>query len=617
MSDSSLERLEKKLTTREEAPEGPERSRLFEKGTGAPEGWDAPAQRVRKRFGLRPLEILFVASVAFFVIAGAIAALLIFSGTNTVSAKNVGIAIDGPTAVRAGDTLPLQIAITNHNSVDMELTDLVVEFPTGSRSETDVSVTLPRTRESLGTIHAGESVNRTARAVVFGKQGQNLEVKVSVEYRVASSNAIFVAPATYTVPVSESPATVTVNSLSEAVSGQAMTITVTVASNVTDILSDMILTADYPPGFTFTSATPAPLTGNTAWRLGDIEALGKRTITIRGTFTAEDGEERVIRFSAGTKGANEGEIAAPLAAGDATVTVKKPFVGIALALDGGQGAEHTVVRGAPIRGDVTWTNNLPDAVEDVTIEVALKGAILDRTSVFTTQGFYRSQDNTIVFSRQNDPRLATVGPGASAVSTFSFATLPLSAGTFRNPQLDVVVTVHARRVGDSNVPEEITSSATSKILVATDLALSAALSRTGIFTNTGPIPPKADVESTYTVIWTVTNTANSVANASVSATLPSYVRYTGMASPGEDVSFNAVGGVVTWKIGDLSEGASRTVSFQIGFTPSVSQVNQTPVLVSNQRAYGFDRFTKTQIEKTAQPLSSQSGLSPQQGSVVP
>jgi hypothetical protein len=617
---SALERLEKKLDDRS-GETGVKRSQFFGRKAGTtPQAW--AGEPVRQAQGrprrMRMIEVVFICSLVFFVFAAAAATLLFFSGTNTVSTRNVSIAVAGPTSIRAGDSVPLTIVVTNRNSVPMQLTDLVIEFPSGTRSEADVSVALPRIRETLGDIAPGESVNKTVSSRIFGTAGTDATVHISVEYRVPSSNAIFHSETSYTAPISESPAAITVQGLAEAVSGQSTTLTITVASNVTSVLSHMILVAGYPPGFSFTSSSPAPLPGSAAWNLGDIEPGGKRTVTVTGVLIGDDGDSRVVHFTAGAAStANPATVSAPLATSDMTFAIAKPFVSASLTLDGDAGATHVVRRGHAVRADVAWQNNLPTRVQDLDIEVKLNGAILDRTSVQPDKGFFRSADNTVIFSSGYDPSFADVAPGASGVASFIFNSLPLGSGVFKNPQMDLTVTVTARRLSDTNVPETITSSASASAAVATDISLQSVLSRAGAFTNTGPIPPKADQESTYTVTWVVSNTSNAVANTSVSAVLPSYVRYTGLATLGEDVSYNAVGGIVTWKIGDLAEGAGRSVSFQIGITPSVSQVNQSPTLVSDQRISALDRFTGTTIESTAVSLTTQSGSTFQLGNVVP
>lgn len=618
-NDDAIERLSKKLSAKN-VSDGVRRSPLAERGSHARHEWSPAPQNPRRksprRFGA--FELLFGVSAVFFIIAAFVSVLLFVSGNNTVSTRNVDVAVSGPTEIGAGETLSLQIVVTNRNAVPLELADLIVEFPEGTRSDADVSVELPRIRESLGTIEAGESINRTVRAVVFGESGSDLAVQASVEYRVPSSNAVFVSDTTYLTKLNKSPASIVVDVLKEAVSGQSFSFTVSVFSNAPDTLRAMLLLVEYPPGFSFISSTPVPVSGTAAWNIGDIEPGGKRSITIKGMFAGEDGDERVLRFTAGSKKEGRDDvIAAPLATGTGTVTVAKPFVSISLALDGSVSSEQVVERGREIRGDIRWTNNLPVRVQDVEIELAMNGAILDRSKVKAEQGFFRSGNQTITWSKETQPKLADVAPGVSDVASFTFSTLPQTGGLFRNPELNLIVTVRARRLSESNVPEVVESTAKVHVSVATDLILSSILSRGTVFTESGPIPPKADTESTYTVQWIASNSTNAVANASVSAVLPSYVRWVGATSPsGADISFNPVGGIITWNIGDVSEGGSKTAAFQIAITPSISQVGTAPTLVGNQRIYGFDRFSRTNREGSAPSLTTDS-FSAQNGRVAP
>lgn len=617
-NNDALERLEKKLAS--SAPDGIRRSSFPGRRGGAPRDWQKwPEEKRRRspgRFG--PLEWFFAASVAFFIVASGISALLFLSGNNTVSTKNVDIIVSGPTEIGAGETLPLQIVITNRNAVPMQLADLILEFPDGTRSDADIAIELPRVRESLGTIEPGESINRTVRAVVFGEAGSDITVKASVEYRVPSSNAVFVDEASYIAKINKSPASIVVDAFKEAVSGQNVSLSVSVSSNAPEVLKNILLIAEYPPGFSFISSEPAPVSGSASWSLGDIEPGGKRSVTLHGVFTGEDGDERVLRFSAGSKRAGRDDmITAPLATSNVTIAITKPFLSAALALGGSVSPEQTITRGEAVRGDIRWTNNLPVRAEDVEIELAIHGNILDRSRVNGEQGFFRSGNQTIVWSSETLPRFANVPPGDSGVVSFTFATLPPSSGFFRNPELTFAVTVRARRLSESNVPETVQSTALTHAVVVTDLSLRADLARSSIFAESGPVPPKADTETTYTVVWTVVNSSNAVANAAVSAVVPSYVRWIGATSPAnEPVSYNPVGGIVTWNIGDLSENGQKTLAFQIGITPSLSQVGSVPSLITNQRVSGFDRFARVTVEETALTLTTAS-LPGQKGDVVP
>ncbi len=619
--DGALEHLSKKLDSGT-MQNGVHRSNLFSRGSRAPKGWQEPEKimAAAKRKGARfsTLELVFAGSLGFFVVALGIAGLILFAGNNTISTKNVDIQVTGPTEIGAGSTLSLQVVITNRNAVPMQLTDLLVEFPAGTRSDSDISRDLPRVRESLGTIKPGESVNRTIRAVVFGESGSDLSVKASAEYRVPSSNAIFVSNTTYVAKINQSPASITVDALKEAVSGQEVTFKVSITSNAPGVLSDMVLLASYPPGFAFESSTPVPVAGSAAWSLGDIEPGGTRAITIKGVFTGEDGESRVLHFSAGSKKTGQDDaIVAPLAASELSLTVTKPFVSVALSLAGSSADTHTVTRGKEVTGEIRWTNNLPVKVQNVKITLNFNGAILDRTSVKTQKGFYSSNTSSILWSKETDPTLADVAPGESETLSFAFATLPVSQGVFKNPTVHLSVNVEAERQSESNVPSIVKSSVATDAVVTSDLVLSPSITHGGgTFPNSGPVPPKADTETTYSVTWVVSNSANALANTSVSAVLPSYVRFLQGASASSGLSFNSAGRIVTWTIGDLAAGESKNISFQVGITPSISQVGTLPTIVSDQRVYGYDRFVRGQIENTAQSLTTGSASASSQGGIV-
>lgn len=613
MDNDALERLELRVESKE-GSEPTVRRELRERSEGTPRAWATRAAPQKPWFRLpsfSPLEYLFAFSIIFFIGAGTLASLLIFSGSNTVSTKNVDVSVSGPTSIRAGDEVTLQVVITNRNAVPMNLTDLLVEFPIGTRSTRDVSVDLPRLRESLGTIAPGASVNRTIKAVMFGQAGTALSVSVTAEYRVPSSNAVFQSSSDYRTTISQSPATVTVESLSEVVSGQPTEFTVTVGSNASDALTGMLLVATYPPGFAFESSKPAPYSGSSVWDLGDIESKGTRTVTVRGTFTGEDGDDRVIHFTAGTKNKKDAAaISAPLATTDATLKVAKPFVSVVLKVNGNTAPVVSANRGDIVEVEVEWANNLPVRVQNLEIAVKLGGSIVNRGSVRTGQGFYRSSDSTILFSKETDPRLAAIEPGMSGVSTFEFATMLPGQGTFQSPQVTLGATVKANRSSEGGVIDTVTSSAQATVQLATDLTLTPLLARAS-----GPVPPKVDTPTTYTVTWQLQNSANAIANTQVTALLPAYVTWKGSSTDG--VTYNDTDRTVTWVVGDVAASASRSASFQITFTPSVTQVNGAPPLIMSQKVSAFDRFIRAQVDRPVPNVTTQTNTSPQNGIVVP
>jgi hypothetical protein len=95
---------------------------------------------------------------------------------------------------------------------------------------------------------------------------------------------------------------------------------------------------------------------------------------------------------------------------------------------------------------------------------------------------------------------------------------------------------------------------------------------------------------------------NALTNGKVTAQLPPYVRWGGEWVPSrENISFNTRDGTVTWNVGDVAAGtgsgtvAPRQVAFSVAFTPSATQIGQSPALVRNIVFTATDAFTQSQL----------------------
>lgn len=607
--EGNIERLQHELDARDvEFGETP-RKNLHELPADVETSWkDGTVSKTlmtpaKKKSGLGPLVTLFVASVLFFIISVVASVFFFMQGGQVVKSDNVEVQLLGPTTVGAGEEFVLQIAFTNKNPVDMRAADLIVEFPTGTRSASDVGVEQKQVREEIGEVKSGETVNKTVRAVLFGEEGAEQSIRVAIEYAVESSNAILVREQEYAVLLSAAPVSLSVTSPKEVISGQDAQFTVHVVSNSPTPLKDLMLNAEYPFGFTYTDGNQKPRYGDTVWELGDLAPGGKRSITIRGRLLGQDTDEKFFRFTVGSRSEkNDKELGVTYIIKPVSLTISEPFLSATLAINGSKSNTSVVQTGRTVRGDVEWKNNLASTILDGEIRIKFTGQSLDRQSVATEGGFFNSSDNTLVWSSETDKDLSTIEPGQSGRLGFSFATLGQgSTQTLKNPELELEVSVAGRRVDENSVPEQVKSASTYTLQLATDLMLLPKVVRTvGPFTNIGPMPPRAEQETTYTVTWTVLNSSNTADNVIVKTTLPAYVRFTNLISPtSESVTYSPIGGTVTWDVGTVeAQSASsrkREVSFQIALKPSISQIGQTPVLINEQTIKGLDRFTNVEV----------------------
>lgn len=557
-----------------------------------------------------PLMPLFFGALLFFVVAVGVAAYMFFYGGNTVSSSNITITILGPSLIDGGKETSLEITIENRNASALELSDLIIEYPEGTRSAEDLESSLPSERISLGTIEPGGRVKQTVRAVFFGEEGSQKRILATLEYRVAGSNAVFVKEGELMVLLGASPVAVSIEGPDEAVSGQEISFTVSVRSNAQTDIENVALEGQYPFGFSVTGSDPETSVGEGLWQLGSLKPGEEKKVTVTGRIDGQDNEERVFRFLAGSEGdLTAAHVSVPYLIVPKSLTLKRPFIGGSLSLNGDQGKTVVVESGTTVRGQIAWENNLDTEVTDLVIEAKLSGQALDRGSVIASRGFYRSLDSTIVWSKDDDQDFARVAPGEGGTVDFTFTASGSSGSTIiTNPEIAISVSVGGKRVSEAEVPEGISSVFSKTIRVGSALAVETRTRHfSGPIQNAGPMPPKADQETTYTIGWTVKNPSNTVSGSKATATLPSYVKYLGASTPGsENLTYDERSRTVTWNLGDVKAGtgfgqAARTVSFKVGLTPSASQVGTTPALTGRVVLTGDDRFTGSRVSTEGDP----------------
>lgn len=554
-------------------------------------------------------------------------------GASPSTSGNIGISISGPTRVSGGELTTLQITISNRNNVGLELADLIIIYPSGTRMSPNIPVDVPRQRISIGTIKPGGIVNVPIKAVFAGAEGGQAILKAQLEYRVTGSSAVFVATsADYAIVFSSSPLTVSIDGNTETVSGQPISLTMTVASNATAPIKDVLLSVVYPFGFSFSSASPKQArTG--VWELGDMKPGSSFRVTINGTLSGEPGDERVFRLRLGTRKAQESpDIDTAFAEVSYRMAISKPFLGLSVSVNKSNGGSVIVTPGGDVNVSVSWKNNLTTEITDAVIVARLSGLPIDGSTVKSPDGFYRSSDNAVLWDKTTTSgNLASVASGGSGTVSFSFQMPPSEVlQTIKNPNLTITVHAAGKRLSESGVPESLQSTASQTIKVASDLGITAeGYYHENPFGASGPVPPQADEETTYAVLFNVTNTTSKITNAKLTAVLPNYVRSLGptMYAPfSEKVTFNRDDGSLTWIIGDIEPGAGvngaspRQVAIAIGFTPSTSQIGTQPVILKDIYLSGTDAATGVAVSRKAADVTTNlvndQGFSPTEAVVV-
>jgi hypothetical protein len=198
-------------------------------------------------------------------------------------------------------------------------------------------------------------------------------------------------------------------------------------------------------------------------------------------------------------------------------------------------------------------------------------------------------------------------PGQGGTVNLSFASLPQTSITGSNRDIALELTLSGTPVGSPAVT--VSESRTVRIASQVNLT-SKNFYSIGPFKNTGPIPPKVESETTYTIVWNAGNTQDDIANAKVTARLGQGVKWIAAHSASsESISYDSGSNTVTWDLSQLTSGSGfsssgREVAFQVGLTPSISQIGTAPVLVSGITFSGVNTVSGSTVTATNPPLTT-------------
>lgn len=608
-----IEELKKKLYQRDGGGFQVRRSNLNPYYKSVNKTWAEQSKVVPAKLGKIWLKVLGI-SFLFFLIAIGVAWYVFSQGKNVISDKNIEIVVKGPVSLKAGDELDLQIALTNKNSTAIDQAELTTVWPDGSRDPDNAAKQFTYTTQKIGLINAGETVNIVTKAIVYGQENDELEVKLNLGYHLKDSNTLFEKEATYRLKINASPVDLSVVIPSEINSNQELSLNLKISANSDKPLNNVLVEVVYPPGFQFKNASVPPTYGSNKWLLGDLLPGVERMINIKGVIEGQTEELKSFEVRTGIIDLNqEQNIAVLYNDSFKTLTIKKPFLGINF-IDSAlpSGAMPLTLKSAKNGSyNIEWINNLPVKVKDVQVVVRLTGEALNKGSVGSGGGYYSSIDNTITWDKHTQAELASIEPGASGSLSLNFAPLSLleEGKSLKDPKIYVDITITGVRVSEGFSSEKVQTDL-SRIVKIDSVVLfdRKTFYRDGPIANTGPIPPRVDNKTTYTLTWSLLNSSNDIKNGIVETSLPLGVEWVGVSSPtNENISYDNQSRKVVWDLGFIKAStgislARRAVNFQVAFVPSINQVGDTAKLTGGVVFRGIDNFTGSSLSSQQNAL---------------
>ncbi len=627
MDNNEIERLKKRLYKKGEVFKERElRSPLSPRPSNAKTYWEEPPEseggkiimpEKPKSFFPKKSTIIFLIIIALLAIGGVI--YFLTGGLNIISSSNIEIKMEGPESIKGGELGDWQILITNKNKTRLDLADLIIDYPDGSKPVFNSLTGAKKLseRRSLGEINSGQTVSQNVKTYLFGQKDTDKVFKFTLEYRPQDSNAILAKESEQIVRLLQSPLEISIQMPSEVNAGEAVEMEVDILSNAQTVTKDLTFKMEYPPGFQYLGSDLKPVSGDNLWRLADLEPNSHRTLKIKGILEGQDMMEFAFRASCGPLD-EKGEVM-PYGYAIQNIVLKKPFLKINARINN-KAEEIVASAGDNINVDIEWQNTLPEKIAGAVIEAKLEGEAVDQRSISLTKGFYRSFDQTLVWNQSSLPELATIEPLQGGEAQFKFSIpnpLPSNVINQGNPLITLKIEMRAQRITEEG-QMEIKNHLAKEIKIATVFQfIRRGLYYSGAFKNSGPLPPKVGRETAYTVVWSLKNSSSAVSDAVVSAYLPSYVRWLDMIEPeNANVFYNQNTGEIIWRAGVVPAGAgtetpAKELAFQISFLPSASQVGAQPVLVSEATLNAKDVFTGALIRDIKSALTTNLDSDPQ------
>ena len=546
-----------------------------------------------------------IISIAFFILA-ITASIFLFKG-NVVSGDNIEIDLQTDINITSGDTVKFEVSITNKNTVAIASTDLAISLPKGSYRKEKPSEGSTVHRKSIGSLSPGETKEYVFNVVLFGTEDDVQEVDIEVDYRLDGSNAQFAINKVFDLLISDSPISVTLEAPEEYVSGSEMELIITLSSNSSKVIDDVVVSAEYPFGFNVISTNKKGNSENTFWEIGDLIPNQKIRIIVKGILEGQDREERTFRFTTGV-GKNNEEIESVIAKSKHTLFISRPFIELQLSLDESNDDPYIAERGKEIDGTLFWENNTQNVLRDVEVELTIFGEAVDYFSVDSRNGFYDEKERTIKWSDEEYKPFESIAPGARGNVRFSFITNNIQPlDNIGSQKISLIFDILGEEVGQNqkNINERIKRDI---LLNSTTSLITTVNYSTGRFSNSGPIPPRIGEETTYNIKIDINNKGNELKNGILRTSIPSYVSLSSAIYPdSEDIQYNEEEKEILWNIGTIaSDGKNsyKKIEFQVSIIPTLQHINIQPILVKAIELEYFDVFINKIVRKQNSPLKT-------------
>lgn len=519
----------------------------------------------------------------------------VISLRNVVSPANIDMTADITPYVEGGEAVPLTLTLANRNASPLQAATLTLMYEQGTGSQDEQSKV--HEKRDIGTINPGEYKRQDFNIVLYGSEAESRTLTFKLEYKVSGSNAIFSKVVNTTTVLKTPPISVKIDGPKILSIGQTGTFSITVKNNSATTSLPSVLQLTLPNTFTLTNSGPEAISNNSSWKVPSLPSGESATYSVTGSLSGTDGETVTIRGIIGSPGDIDTSVGIVYSSQVVDIKLRASPLSLSIALDNESGVPDRLRYGDRAIINVAYANVSKIAMQDVSLKLAITGEASQYKLIDPTNGNYDSVRQTITWDKHNLASLSTLQPGESGTLRVF---IPIVTKGTNSPALKIIATGAA----STEETDDVVATLSKTWIVQGSATVSAETHfKNSPFENTGPIPPVANTDTSYTV-HLVVSAQNALINTKVSFILPAYVTWKGETSDNTLITYDSRTRTVTWLLGKVEAGKTVTSDIGVIVRPSQSHVGKIPTITSGIVLDADEEVSQSHVKNTISPIGT-------------
>ena len=455
-----------------------------------------PLPQAIRFFSPRQKKILIILSIIFLAILVS-SGIAFYFWLTSFKKSLVDFSISGPTQTASGDPVIYSISYWNNTNQILQNAVLTVRYPQtamvlGGKVIQNID---------LGNIGIGGGGKQDVSLSFIGPDKSIDKLQATLSYKPQNTTSTFGNEISKEVAINGSALGIDFKAPEAILPNIRGHYVIHYKNNTDKVFNDVSIETTYPSEFNFVSSDKTPSKGDNRWDLGDLNPNEEGDITVFGILHSGENVtfDSVIGVNVSGKFYKFSQSSAQI-----------NLTSLPLKLDISVNGETKAIANPSdsLRFKIRYKNSAGVALSDVILKAKLDGLMYD-FSTLKTDGFYNGLNNTITWNAANIPNFKSLKSGDSGEVEFDINVKPRYViRTFRDKNflLQVLATMET-----PTVPPYLQIKSLS---VTNDLALKvntkAELKINGyyydsVIKNSGPLPPKVNQTTTYTVHLEITN----------------------------------------------------------------------------------------------------------------